>query len=381
MRILKVFVVILLLYVTDCSKAEENQDIADNIQEAEVKKESEPVLKGDIGLHDPSGIVEDQGYLITLATGRSIRCSYVPPGSDEWISGERIFGRGQRPEWMDELLPGNKGFWAPHTPFPRVMYYSTADDSRGKDIACIGRAVAVGDPPDYTWIDDGKPVLHCDRDDIDEPFAIDPAVFKGEDDTLWMVYGSHWSGIWVVELNAETGHIKDERARKEGWKRDNPAFHYVASELGRYHTIPEGEEREANFISGNIEAPYVFWNEDNGYYYLFVNWGICCSGVRSTYEIRVGRSREATGPYLDKQGHEMHEGGGTLFLKREGRFIGPGHANIFTYEDSKGVKRYVFTYHFYDGREDGRAKMNARYLIWDDEHWPVLTDKLFYNKE
>ncbi|MHC4130592.1 MAG: arabinan endo-1,5-alpha-L-arabinosidase [Planctomycetota bacterium] len=381
MLILRIFFLI-LLFVVGCSSASSDKSFEEIEPDViKVGKEQEPVLKGDIGLHDPSGIVEDQEYLITLATGRSIRYSYIPPGSDEWISGERIFPRDQRPAWMDELLPENKGFWAPHTPFPRVMYYSSADDTDGKDMAGIGRAIAVGDPPDYTWVDDGKPVLFCDRDDIDEPFAIDPAVFKGDNGTLWMVYGSHWSGIWIVELNPETGHIKDSRARKEGWKRDNPAFHYVASEVGRYHKIPEGEEREANFISGNIEAPYVFWNENNNYYYLFVNWGVCCSGVNSTYEIRIGRSRKPTGPYHDKEGHDMSEGGGTLFLEREGRFIGPGHANIFTYKDSKGVQRHVFSYHFYDGQEDGRAKMNARYLVWDAEDWPVQTNKLFYKKK
>ena len=345
----------------------------------EARRSEQELLKGDIRLHDPSGIVEDGGYLMTYATGRHIRCSYLAPGSDEWVSGEDIFGADDKPAWIADYVPGHKGFWAPHAPFARVLYYSVADDSDGKDIGRIGRATAIGEAPNLVWIDDGEPVLVCDRDYEDEPFAIDPAVFEGKGDTLWMVYGSHWSGIWVVELDATTGHIKDKRAREEGWKQDNPAFYHVASELGFYNQTAEDEEREEDFTCGRIEAPYIFRYRD--YYYLFVNWGICCSGVESTYEIRVGRSRRASGRYIDKEGHDMAEGGGSLFLETQGRFIGPGHAGIFAYTDSEGEKRYIFTYHFYDGRDNGKPKMDARVLVWDDEGWPVLTERVFYGKE
>ena len=45
------------------------------------------------------------------------------------------------------------------------------------------------------------------------------------------------------------------------------------------------------------------------------------------------------------------------------------------------VNRHVFTYHFYDGADDGKAKMHARELKWDDDKWPVLTDTVFEKKE
>ena len=53
-----------------------------------------------------------------------------------------------------------------------------------------------------------------------------------------------------------------------------------------------------------VEAAYVWPKRVDGigYYYLFVNWGACCSGVDSTYEIRVGRSTNPMGPFLDKNG-------------------------------------------------------------------------------
>ena len=33
---------------------------------------------------------------------------------------------------------------------------------------------------------------------------------------------------------------------------------------------------------------------------LFVNWGACCSGKDSTYEIRVGMADTPEGPFVDK---------------------------------------------------------------------------------
>ena len=48
-------------------------------------------------------------------------------------------------------------------------------------------------------------------------------------------------------------------------------------------------------------------NQDS--YFLFVNWFGCCAGIDSSYEIHVGRSSSRTGPYLDRDGVEMTNGG------------------------------------------------------------------------
>merc|ERR1712216_870856 len=78
-----------------------------------------------------------------------------------------------------------------------------------------------------------------------------------------------------------------------------------------------------------VEVPYIHPNKKTGYYYLFVNWGACCSGVDSAYEIRVGRSKNLMGPYKDKKGRNMMDGGGSLLFKTKGYVIGPGHTGIW----------------------------------------------------
>ena len=91
--------------------------------------------------------------------------------------------------------------------------------------------------------------------------------------------------------------------------------------------------------------------------------------MNSTYNIRVGRSRDITGPYRDKEGVDLMQGGGTLLLETEKPFIGPGHANVF---EENG--QYWFSCHYYDGTQRGRSHLSIRPMTWDEEGWPVLLD-------
>ena len=83
------------------------------------------------------------------------------------------------------------------------------------------------------------------------------------------------------------------------------------------------------------------------FYYLFVSFDHCCRGVNSDYKVMVGRSRSLTGPYVDRAGKPMLEGGGTLVLAGAGtgRLRGPGHNAILR----DGDKDW-FVHHYYDAR-------------------------------
>jgi arabinan endo-1,5-alpha-L-arabinosidase len=151
-----------------------------------------------------------------------------------------------------------------------------------------------------------------------------------------MAYGSFWSGIKLMQLDPGTG---------KRIAADSPI-----------HSLAHKDQIEAAAI-----------HRHDGHYYLFVNWGRCCRGVQSTYNIRVGRGREITGPYLDKEGVDLLKGGGSLVLETEGRFIGPGHAGILDDGD-----RTWMSYHFYDGEQSGRPKLAIRPLEWAKDGWPIV---------
>merc|ERR1712192_130262 len=195
----------------------------------------------------------------------------------------------------------------------RRMHYSVSA-FENDDAQCIGMATATGVAPHLTWQDAGKPVT-CSFDpesngNTNAPNGIDPAFFQDQDGSQHLIFGG--GRIWMTELDPKTG-------------------------------------------------------------FLIVNWFGCCMGIDSTYEIHVGRSSSRTGPYLDKDGVEMTNGGGSLVLKKEGRFIGPGHAAVF--EESG---REWFSFHFYDGdREDGIPWVETRLLSYDSEGWPIVTEERF----
>ena len=92
-------------------------------------------------------------------------------------------------------------------------------------------------------------------------------------------------------------------------------------------------------------------------------------GIDSTYNIRVGRSTNITGPYLDRNGNNMLSGGGTLFLKTTGKYIAPGQIGIL---DENG--NYYFGYHYLDANDNGVPTFDLEPLSWTADGWPAFTN-------
>lgn len=286
-------------------------------------------------VHDPSTIVKCGGEYWLFGTGMGVS-SWRSGDLEHWEPGPRIFE--EPPAWITDIVPTQRGhFWAPdiiHHNGRYLLYYSVS--TFGKQTSAIALATNPTldpDSPAYCWTDQGVVVRSSADDDFN---AIDPSVFEAADGSLWLVFGSFWSGIKLVELDPETGLRGDV-------------------------TVPP----LAIAHKQEIEAPALYAR--GGWYYLFVNWGICCRGVRSTYEVRVGRSREITGPYLDRDGVDLLQGGGSLVLASDGPFIGPGHAGLL-----EEGERTWFSCHFYDATNRGRSRLALQPLGWDAEGWPVV---------
>jgi arabinan endo-1,5-alpha-L-arabinosidase len=291
-----------------------------------------------VRVHDPSTIVKCGDEYWTFYTGRG-----VPSGRSKdlqtWTAGPRVFE--QSPPWVAEAVPANRGgldFWAPD--IARVgdrylLYYSVS--TFGKNTSAIALATnKTLDPasPDFRWVDEGVVVRSAPPDKFN---AIDPAITRDAEGRLWMSFGSFWSGLKLIELNPTTG------------KRLAPD--------SSLHALAAKKEIEAAFI-----------HRRGAHYYLFVNWGICCRGLESTYNIRVGRAEKITGPYVDRDGVSLLDGGGTPVLATDGPFIGPGHAGIFADGD-----REWFSCHFYNGNTPrGTSTLAIRPLTWDAAGWPVV---------
>ena len=118
------------------------------------------------------------------------------------------------------------------------------------------------------------------------PHTIDPAVFYDEEGKLWLVYGSWSGGIWMLELDEETG-LRDydvvypsTNGSSDGVTSDP----YFGTKIGGGY-----------YVSG--EGPYI--EHIGNYYYLFVSYGGFAPD--GGYEMRVFRSEKPNGPYKDAQ--------------------------------------------------------------------------------
>lgn len=286
--------------------------------------------------HDPSTIIRCKDEYWVFYTGRGIP-SYHSRDLVKWQAGPAVFTNA--PAWAAQAVPANRGlyYWAPDVirlGDHYLLYYSVS--SFGKNQSAIGLATnPTLDPadPQFHWTDQGIVVQSANADNFN---AIDPAVAQDADGQLWLAFGSYWSGIKLVQLNPNTGMRM----------ATNSPMYSLAS-------------------NDSIEASYIY--RHGGFYYLFVNWGRCCRGTNSTYEIRVGRSQKITGPYLDKSGIDLMASGGSLFLAADGPFIGPGHAGIV----SDGANDWL-SCHFYDGTRHGQPALAILPLRWGSNDWPEV---------
>lgn len=284
--------------------------------------------------HDPSTPVRDGALWWIFSTGNGIQTRFSSD-LETWTEGEPALKT--LPSWHRDVVPEQKGhLWAPDV-IQRdgrfLLYYSVS--SWGKNVSAIGLATnSTLDPkaPGFAWKDEGI-IIRSGRENSYN--AIDPQIFADDDGSLWMVFGSFWKGIQLIELDPKTGHRhpKHTEVRQIAWNE-------------------------------SIEAPALLKRGD--FYYLFVNWGLCCRGINSTYEIRIGRSRKITGPYLDADGAELATGGGTLFMKSAGDQIGPGHPAFIT----EAGNTQLF-YHFYDRQRNGFATLGHSNLKWSPDGWPT----------
>ncbi len=359
------------------------------------------VVNARASVHDPS-IVEDNGiYYIfgshmsaarsdNLRNWTAIANGYKSSNKvwgDLFADGLHVFdyaGRG------DSLIPTDDGgvhVWAPDVIYNKttgqyMMYYCTSSTFNASNL-CFAVADAVEGP--YVWQGaliysgfdkttiQGTDVLDC----VDEtqaksyltlagtynyktwPNAIDPSVFYDENDRLWMVYGSWSGGIFLLELDKETGRV----IHPEEDKANQVDPYFGKRLLGGQHK--------------SIEGPYILYDKEAGYYYLFVSYGSLVSN--GGYQIRVFRSRQPDGDYEDMNGQRpgLKGGHGGFGLKLSGNYNLPslrraymatGHNSALIGRDGK---RYV-CYHtrFNDGSE-AHAPIVKQYFL-NAEGWPCL---------
>lgn len=270
-------------------------------------------------------------------------------------------------------------FWAPDVirlaDGKFYMYYCNCEGS--SPLSALG--IAVSDNVEGPYKDLGiilKSGQDANTPDEDggvydatvEPNAVDPCVFFDKEGRLWMVYGSYSGGIYILEMNPETGFPLESG--------------YGKKLLGGNHL--------------RIEAPYILYSPETDYYYLFLSFGGLASD--GGYNIRVCRSENPDGPYLDSEGQDMIEckgAAGSFFsdstaakygVKLMGNFsfpyvegengkfrngyVSPGH-NSAIYEEETG-QYFLFFHTRFEGRGEAH-QVRVHQMFLNQDGWPVVS--------
>ena len=210
------------------------------------------------------------------------------------------------------------------------------------------------------------------------PNNIDPCVFYDEQGKLWMSYGSWSGGIWMLELNENTG-LRDYDVEYELKGSDNGIT--VDPYFGK--KIAGGY-----YVSG--EASYIEYV--GGYYYLFVTYGGLAAGGNAGdynnggYQMRVFRSENPDGPFVDSRGinavfnsYQLNFGPNAVSNRGVnifGAYTNWGNQAKGNYgERSQGHNSII-------AAEDGRTYLvyHTRFQNWGESH-QVRVHQVFQNKD
>ncbi|KAK3904945.1 glycosyl hydrolase [Staphylotrichum tortipilum] len=286
-------------------------------------------VSGDTFIHDPTVVKTPSGSYIAAYTGDNVQ---LKTSSDrtQWRNAGAAFPNGA--PWTAPYTRGSRNLWAPDISFhngQHYLYYSASSfgSSRSAIFLATSPTGAAG-----SWTDRGLVIESFDNSGWN---AIDPNLVVDAQGRWWLALGSFWSGIKMVALNPATGKRADNQILSLAARPD---------------------------AGGALEAPYI--TRHDGYYYLWVSFDRCCQGAASTYRIMVGRSASVTGPYVDKNGRQMMQGGGTQVMSSHGGIHGPGHNAVFT--DSDGD---VLVYHYYN--DAGVAQIGINRIRYENG-WPVV---------
>lgn len=298
---------------------------------------------------DP-GIAKENGVYVVMSTGPGIP---IRRSRDlmQWDAAGQVFASGLPPN-ASTTVPGVQFPWAPDLSYFNGswhLYYALSTFGSQRSAIALATSPTL-DPAVATtrWTDQGVVLQSVPGSSTFN--AIDPNVAFDAQGAPWLSWGSFWGGIKLARLDASTGRLSTTDAT-------------VYSLAARQGTSPSTTVGPSDAQA--IEAPYIV--RHNGYFYLFASYDLCCRGTASTYNVRVGRATQITGPYLDMNGTDMAAGGGTPVLVSTGTVRGPGGESVLVDGD-----QYYLVHHFYDSDANGTPTLQTRPITWDARDWPTI---------
>ncbi|MFC8598781.1 arabinan endo-1,5-alpha-L-arabinosidase [Isoptericola sp. NPDC057191] len=329
-------------------------------------------------VHDPTAVRDDDGtYWLFSTDARSdgpVRGGVQVRRSADLVTWE-LHG------WALPGVPGPagawsgaQGLWAPEvvrvaTPAGPLwrMYYSAS--TFGSRRSAIGLADAPH--PAGPWTDRGIVVASAHLDPpagLGHPNAIDANVVTEPDGTQWLVYGSFFSGIHALPLDAGTGFVA------EGFVPGPGALHEAPGRL---------LARRAREADGAVEGAFALPRPGGGWALL-----VSYDSLARSYHLRAAVGDAVTGPFRDRTGRLLtdveadpwtvgvpvlsghrHVGGPGI--------LAPGHASVLSEQvatpDGGSHARQLLVHHVRDAEAPTEHRLQLRRLVWTHDGWPLVS--------
>ncbi|KAJ5553840.1 Glycoside hydrolase family 43, partial [Penicillium frequentans] len=305
--------------------------------------------------HDPSILLNNEYYLYHIGPNINISISASMDGPWEYL-GSVLNTQTIIPKSQDNLANP----WAPDTIEQNGTYYCYYSVSQaGSRDSAIGVATS-NSPQPGDWFDHGVVLQTGTGEGANiSPYnvtnAIDPNPFIDSDGTVYLNYGSYWEGIYQVPL-----------------KSDMLAPESTTNADARHLVGPASED------DNKIEGAFLASHDD--FYYLWFSHGVCCDydpkdlpAAGEEYSIRVGRSGNPRGPFLDRYGMDLASGGGELVYGSNGETYAPGGQGVLF----DGTNDVLY-YHYRMSTASSLLKSSAQdawlgfNLLTYIDGWPVV---------
>ncbi|KAJ5768414.1 hypothetical protein N7533_000997 [Penicillium manginii] len=313
---------------------------------------------GNVIAHDPNIVQHDDHYYL-FKGGHHVPIFKADHLSGPWVQIGTVLDANSIIDVGNRSRP-----WAPTTVFKDGTFYCyytlSSPGSRDSAIGVATTTTLDGSPwKDHgavirTGLGEGSDVFpFTETNAIDASFITDQSSGKS-----YLNYGSFWHNIWQIPLSDDLLSIEAPK------KPDAVQLTFMPDQ----HIRPE-------------EGSWMSYHD--GYYYTWFSRGKCCKfnpekgggfpDRGHEYNIRVGRSRDIRGPFVDKDGDSLLKGGGTIvYASNHGVVYAPGGLGVLAGNDSSPDILY---YHYLNasiGFKDGDARLGWNVLNYQDG-WPEVT--------
>ncbi len=247
----------------------------------------------DVTVHDPSVIKDGSSYWVFgshMAAAHSTDLMNWTQVDSSPTASPLINNGTPQTEFAEGLAYASATtFWAPDVAKLAdgnfYYYYCMCQGSSPQSALGIAVAGAVGGP----YVNDGLLLKSLGSSPTVSPYdaatmpnVVDPNVFYDHTGRLWLMYGSYSGGIFILELENNTASASFGRPKTAG--------SYGRKITGGNHA--------------RIEGSYVLYSPQTSFYYLFLSFG-GLGAEDGTYNMRVFRSPNPDGPYVDASGFDI----------------------------------------------------------------------------